>query len=477
MELKGKVLHALRWTASLRLLSQFMTWAMTLYVVRLISVDDYGLYSLAMIFGGLLMWVNELGIGAALVQKKNITPHDFRLGFGVVIVTNLLFSLTLVLLSPLIAHYFNEPKLTPILQTISIGFMTNAFIVIPESYLTRKLDFKRKSIVELVSNFSGGLITLVFAYLGHGIWAMVYGFVSIWAIRAIGLNFISPIHVWPRFSFREGKHILRFGGLVTLDHLAWYLYARADAFIIGKLLGTNVLGIYSVALHIASMPMQKINGLLNEIAFPAFSSIQSDRDKIQWYLLKAIRLISFFAFPVFVGIASIAPVFVEIVLGSKWAEAAYPLAILCLVMPLRMIANIYSSTLRGIGKAGLSVILTTVTGIILVIGFLVGAQWDMEGICISWLITVPLCNLIIAYSSKSYFGFGIIKLTSELLTPMMTSICMFAAVTLSYHQLSAILPPILVMLAQISIGAGIYIVLTLLLNRQSYNEIIALRTH
>lgn len=477
MELKGKVLHALRWTASLRLLSQFLTWAMTLYVVRLISVDDYGLYSLAMIFGSLLMWVNELGIGAALVQKKNISLQDYRLGFGVVILTNLLFSLILVLLSPVIADYFNEPKLTPILQTIAIGFMSNAFIVIPESYLTRKLDFKRKSIVELVSNFSGGLITLVFAYLGHGIWAMVYGFVSIWGIRAIGLNFISPIHVWPKFSIREGKHILRFGGLVTLDHLSWYVYARADAFIIGKLLGTNVLGIYSVALHIASMPMQKINGLLNEIAFPAFSSIQSDLDSIQWYLLKAIRLISFFAFPVFFGIASIAPVFVEIVLGDKWAEAAYPLTILCLVMPLRMIANIYSSTLRGIGKAGLSVILTTVTGAILVIGFLIGAKWGMEGICISWLITVPVCNLVIALTSKSYFGFGIIKLISELITPLMTSACMFAVVTLSYHQLITKLPPILVLLTQISLGAMIYILLTLLLNRQSYNEVIALRSH
>jgi len=78
MELKGKVVHALRWTASLRLLSQLLTWAMTLFVVRLLTVEDYGLYSLAMVFVSLLMWVNELGIGSALVQKKNITLYDYN---------------------------------------------------------------------------------------------------------------------------------------------------------------------------------------------------------------------------------------------------------------------------------------------------------------------------------------------------------------------------------------------------------------
>lgn len=477
MELKGKVVHALRWTASLRLLSQLLTWAMTLFVVRLLSVEDYGLYSLAMVFVSLLMWVNELGIGSALVQKKNITLYDYQLGFGIVLITNIVFSLSLVLLAPLIAAYFEEPKLTLILQATSIGFMSNAFIVIPESYLTRRMDFKNKSIVELISNFGGGVITLVFAYIGLGVWAMVCGFVSIWAIRAIGLNFITPIHVWPKFSLKHGKHIISFGGLVTLDHLVWYAYSRADAFIIGKRLGTEVLGIYSVALHIASMPMQKINGLLNEIAFPAFSSIQSDGEKITTYLLKAIRLISFFAFPVFVGIASVAPVFVDLVLGSKWEEAAYPLAVLCMVMPLRMIANIYSSTLRGIGKAGVGVMLTTLTGLIVVTGFLVGTQWGMKGVCVSWLVTVPISNFLIAVIARPYIGFGVIKLTGMLFVPLLASVTMFAAVIYSYPFLDSNLPTLLVFVTQVLLGAVIYIALTWIFNRNSYQEIQALRGH
>jgi O-antigen/teichoic acid export membrane protein len=475
MELKGKVLHALRWTASLRLLSQFLSWAMPLFVVRLLTVEDYGLFSLAMIFVGLLMWTNELGIGAALVQKKDISKYDYQLGFGVVLVTNLVFSTTLVLLAPYISTYFEEPRLTLILQVTALGFMTNAFIVIPESYLSRKLDFKKKSIVELISNLGGGAITLIFAYLGHGVWAMVWGFVSIWAIRAIGLNIISPIHVWPRFSLKRAKQLITFGGLVTMDHLAWYFANRADAFIIGKLLGTAPLGIYSVALHVASMPMQKINGLLNEIAFPAFSSIQSDGEKITAYLLKAIRLISFFAFPVFFGLASVAPVFVELVLGSNWAQAAYPLMVLSLVMPLRMIVNIYASTLRGIGKANVSVVFTVLTGLIMVAGFLVGTQWGMKGVCLSWLITVPVSTLLIALFAQRYFGFGALKLTRELLIPFLTSGFMFVAVAYSYPILQDILPSIFVLLAQAVFGAIIYIACICVFNRNSFDEIRALR--
>ncbi len=477
MELKGKVLHALRWTASLRLLSQVLSWAMTLFVVRLLSVEDYGLFSLAMIFTGLLMWMNELGIGSALVQKKQISKYDYQLGFGIVLTTNLVFSLSLVMLAPFFSAYFEEPKLTPILQATAFGFMSNAFIVIPESYLTRKMDFKQKSIVELISNFCGGLITLILAYFGYGVWAMVLGFTSIWAIRAIGLNIISPIQVWPKLSIRNASQIMSFGGLVTLDNLAWYFYSRADAFIIGKLLGTSVLGIYSVALHIASMPMQKINGLLNEIAFPAFSSIQNDAEKISAYLQKAVRLISFFAFPVFIGIASVAPSFVKLVLGSKWEEAAFPLAILCLVMPLRMIGNIYSSTLRGIGKAGLSLGLTLLTGFIVVTGFVVGTQWGMEGVCISWLVTVPISTLLIGIIARPFIGFGAFKLFAELIVPLIASAAMFAAVTYCYPLLMDAVPTIMVLAAQVVLGAAVYISLTWVLDRSSYQEIMMLRSH
>ena len=482
MELKGKVLHALRWTATLRLLSQFLSWAMTLYVVRLLTVEDYGLFSLAMVFVGLLMWTNELGIGAALVQKKDITKYDYQLGFGIVLIANLVFSMTLVLLAPFISVYFEEPKLTPILQVTAFGFMSNAFIVIPESYLSRQLDFKRKSIVELVSNIGGGAITLAAAYLGYGVWAMVWGFISIWAIRAIGLNIISPIHVLPKFSLKRAKQIITFGGLVTMDHLAWYFATRSDAFIIGKLLGTGALGIYSVALHVASMPMQKINGLLNEIAFPAFSSIQADGEKVTTYLLKAIRLISFFAFPIFFGLASVAPVFVELVLGSKWSEAAYPLAVLSMVMPLRMIVNIYASTLRGIGRAGVSVMLTILTGLIMVGGFAIGTRWGIKGVCLSWLVTVPTTSFLVALIARPFCGFGAFKLIKELFAPLLASAIMFTAVTYSYPFLKSFLSEstisaILILIAQVLLGIVVYVPLTLIFNRNSYREIQALRSN
>ena len=341
---------------------------------------------------------------------------------------------------------------------------------------------KEKSIVELVSNLGGGAITLGLAYQGHGVWAMVWGFVCIWAIRAIGLNIISPIHVLPRFSLKRAKQIITFGGLVTMDHLAWYFATRSDAFIIGKLLGTGALGIYSVALHVASMPMQKINGLLNEIAFPAFSSIQTDGEKVTAYLLKAIRLISFFAFPIFFGLASVAPVFVELVLGPKWLEAAYPLAILSMVMPLRMIVNIYASTLRGIGRAGVSVLLTILTGLIMVVGFVLGSRWGIKGVCLSWLITVPVSTFLVALIARPFCGFGAFKLIRELFAPLLASTIMFAGVIYSYPLLQNYLSEytfstICILIAQVLLGVVIYVPLTWIFNRNSYREIQALRSN
>jgi O-antigen/teichoic acid export membrane protein len=228
--------------------------------------------------------------------------------------------------------------------------------------------------------------------------------------------------------------------------------------------------------------MQKINGLLNEIAFPAFSSIQADGEKVTTYLLKAIRLISFFAFPIFFGLASVAPVFVELVLGSKWSEAAYPLAVLSMVMPLRMIVNIYASTLRGVGRAGVSVMLTILTGVIMVSGFAIGTRWGIKGVCLSWLVTVPITTFLVALIARPFCGFGAFKLIKELFVPLLASGVMFAVVMYSYPFLKSFLSEstasaILILIAQVLLVVMVYVPLTLIFNRNSYREIQALRSN
>ncbi|WP_336511698.1 oligosaccharide flippase family protein [Candidatus Accumulibacter phosphatis] len=121
-----------------------------------------------------------------------------------------------------------------------------------------------------------------------------------------------------------------------------FFYSQADMFVAGKLLGKEALGFYSVAMHLASLPVQKVSGILNQVAFPAFSKIQNDSATVKLHVLKSVRILSFLSFPVLWGISSIAPEIVQLLLGPKWEPAILPLQILPMIMPLRMISNFFT---------------------------------------------------------------------------------------------------------------------------------------
>ena len=181
--------------------------------------------------------------------------------------------------------------------------------------------------------------------------ALIGGTVVTNAARMVGLNLICRNQVWPSFSWRGlGAH-LSFGAFVTTDRGLWYFFSESDKFIGGKLLGNQLLGYYAAASQLASMPINKISGLLNSIAFPAFSHVHAhtNAETVRSYLLKATRILGIAAFPVFFGISVTAEPVIAALLGEKWLPAAPILQLLGVVMPFRLMSNIFPPLLWGIG--------------------------------------------------------------------------------------------------------------------------------
>ena len=228
-------------------------------------------------------------------------------------------------LAPFAAMFFSEPRLIPVMQVLSLAFLINCFTVIPTATLERNLAFRGRSFVELGSGLTGNLITLWLAYHGAGVWSLIWGNLATAFFRALGLNIISPFRHWPDFRVSRAYHLITFGAQVALNKVLWFVYSQADIFIAGKLLGKSALGNYSVAMHLASLPVQRVSAIINQVAFPAFSRASSDVGSVGRYLLMSVRSISFFAFPITWGLASIAPEIVRVLLGPSWEDAIAPL--------------------------------------------------------------------------------------------------------------------------------------------------------
>ena len=471
MTIRDKVLTAIRWTAIARFSGQLVTWAVTIFVIRILSPADYGMMAMAMVLTSLLFLINNIGLDSVLIQKADLDQETRSRIFGIVIVTNLAcFALMMIAAGP-IASFFGEPQLALLIQVLSIQFLILVFEAMPQSALERDLDFKKRSIVEFVTMLAASLITLTMALAGMGVWSLVCGHLAGMASRILGLNLITRALCRPTFSLRGMKSMLGFGGFVCTDKILWFIFAESDKFIGGKVLGKELLGLYSVANHLASLPINKIAGLVSSVAFPAFSKVQADMKMIRFYLLKEIRTMSLFAFPVFFGISSVAPSAVLLFLGDKWAGAILPLQVLALVMPIRLISTIMPPVMWGTGQPKISAGNFLIAAVIMVPAFLVGAQFGPVGLAIAWAGAYPLVFLVTSYRVGRGVGTGIGELLASMSRPLLAATGMYVTVLLATPLLFGAPGDVHFLLQQAAIGALSYTGLLFLIHREGIDEL------
>jgi len=428
MDIRAKVLSGLRWTVTARFASQLFNWVVTIIVIRILSPEDYGLLAMATVFIGFLSLLGTLGLDVPLVQNKDLTEGERRQIFAAIILANLTFFSGLQLCAPLIADFFDEPLLISIVRVLSIGFIFEIFIILPLVQLDKEISFKQRSIVELITSVFASLSILLFANHGFGVWSLVFGSLILNAGRTIGMNIISPDWCKPDFFFTGVKQLFSSGGFVVLGRCLRYIHAGSDKLIGGRVMGADLLGYYAVAYHLASFPIEKLSGLVQSIAFPAFSKAQQITDKTGAYFLKANQVACVITFPVFFGISCTAPELVKIFLGEKWESVILPLQILALVMPLRALGNIITPLLWGIGKSRVNAYNLFFASIIMSIAFLIGVQWEAYGLALSWIIAFPLVYYIFISRTCPLIGVDVSDCLKTMVGPAVSSIAMFFCV-------------------------------------------------
>ena len=289
-------------------------------------------------------------------------------------------------------------------------------------------------------------------------------------LRAVGLNLRSPFLKWPVFSFRGAGQLLLFGGNITVARILWFAYSQSDVIIAGKLLGKELLGFYSVAMNLASLPASRISAIVNQVSFPAFARIQGDRQRYASSFLLAVRLLGFCVFPVLWGMSSIALELVPVLLGSNWLPAAVPLQLLALIMPVHMFAPFMNTAAQGIGRADIALKQVLLASLVMPAAFLIGSHWGLLGLAVAWVAAFPLVFAGAMALFLPVVGLRIRDFLGAMARPVLASLGMYASVTVA----RAVLTPATIEAARMTVlvvvGAAAYGVLTLLVNRDGYRE-------
>jgi len=474
MTLRAKVLSGLFWTGGTRLLSQVLTWVITIFVIRLLTPSDYGLLAMAMVMMGFLGILAEAGLGSAITQAAELDDAILRRIFGVVIVVyGALFALQFAM-APLVASFFDEGRLVLIVRVLALHFLLSSFAVIPGALLNRRLDFRRQSMIGLASAVTASLTSLALAAAGYGVWALIVSNLVATALVAVLVNFACPFLRWPEFSLRGTRGLIVAGSQFTAQRALYFAYSQADIFIGGRFFGKELLGFYSIALHLASLPVQRISSIVNQITFPAFVEARHEPRNVPSHMLMGIRILSFFSFPVLWGMSSIADEIVAVVLGPKWGASVVPLRLLSLVMPMTILGPFLNAAFQGIGHSQIVLKNALTAALILPAAFWIGAHSGLLGLSMAWVVGFPIVLFSNLRRMLPMVGLRIESVLGAAMRPAAAGLGMYGCVALARWLLADRVSALLMMGALIVVGATAYALITLLINKTGVREVIGL---
>ena len=333
--------------------------------------------------------------------------------------------------APLVASFFHEERLIPIIRVAATSVAIGGLYKIPYSLLTKELMFNKRSIVDFVSRLCGGVSTLLLAIFGYGVWSLVYGLI-VWDLVKLILLYIF-VGWYPEkfFSYQTIRSMISFGYKATGSGILWHLYSNSDYLIAGKFLGKTSLGYYSLAFQLASLPNEKLISLIGQVVFPLFSKIQDDEITLRKYFLKIVKLTAFIVFPIFTGMYLVAELAIVLLLSEKWIPMILPFKILCLIAALRAINAFNSRLVYATGHPGIALSNTAICSLIMPLGFLIGSKYGLEGLSYAWLFLFPIVFLITTKRSISVINLNLSEYFKNLISPIIATSFMALLVQLS----------------------------------------------
>ena len=389
MSLTKRTLIGGSWQFSLiafRTIAQLLVIAI---LARLLTPGDFGVVAIANLVIGFIASFTQIGLGQALVQRKDLTQRHIRVGFTIAIVSAVLLATLLIIIAPLFSQFFRNQSLTPILRVFSLVFLLTNIGAVAEYLLIRDLAFDRifRATV-LTYTFGYALVGISMALMDYGAWSLVGATLATELVKSIALIRLRPHPKKPLLAKKEAQELIYFGGGITLANLATYLSNTGDYFVIGRWLGPSALGIYQQAFNVMLLPAKYLGDVLDQVLFASASRVQDKAQSLTDGYRQAIRIINLALMPISVIIIVLAPEIVLIMFGSQWTGAIVPLQILSIGIAFRTISRISGAFVHAKGAVYSSASRTYLYALAVIIGSVVGLRWGVVGVATAVTIAV-----------------------------------------------------------------------------------------
>lgn len=330
--LKDIALKGVMWSAIDRFASQGISFIVSIVIARLLTPHDYGLVAMVAIFISIAQAFVDSGLSSAIVRKKDRTAIDISTAFFANIIIGFICYIILFFVAPYIAQFYHENELCSIIRVMGIIFFLFSFSNIQQAVLSIQIDFKTKTKISLLSVLISGTLGISLAFLGYGVWSLVFQQVVFAFSRAIFLWIFVRWRPILKFSQKSFRSLFSFGSKMLLTGLINSVFNNLYSIVIGKTFSATNLGYYSRAEQFAQFPSSNISNIIKGVTFPAMAMIQDEEDRFKANYYRIQNILSFIVFPLIIGLAAVSTPFILLLLSEKWLYTAKLLQIVCFAL-------------------------------------------------------------------------------------------------------------------------------------------------
>ncbi|MCI5208481.1 MAG: lipopolysaccharide biosynthesis protein [Candidatus Electrothrix sp. ATG2] len=393
-------LSGVGWMGISKTISQVGTWVATILIARMLSPGDYGLVGMSGLLVGIITLVGDFGLNSSIIRKESVTHRELSaLSWQFVLLGSFFFCL-IYLLAPLGCSFWNEPDLLNLIRLSALSFFLTSLGQVPSALMQKKMRFKEYGFALSLSAIVGSGVTIILAYFGYGPYSLIFGTICVALTKLIVVFFYEPFRPqWVLFTVESKEHV-KFAAASLGDRYLWWYYSNCDNWLASKFIGKSGYGHYSMAFHLASMPISKIASIINPVVLPTLSQINSVAGR-ERFLLNVLKYLAYVSFPVFVGFFWIADDLVGVLLGEKWEESVIVFKALSLIFPLRVLGMLNVPLMYSMARPDVNLKNNAVASIMATLAFAVGVHYGINGLAYAWIIFYPLFFIIaLCYVSR-----------------------------------------------------------------------------
>ncbi|RRO24648.1 lipopolysaccharide biosynthesis protein [Flavobacteriaceae bacterium 14752] len=422
MSLKNKALKGVFWSALEQFGNQIIGFGISVILARLLLPEEFGLIAMLAVFMALARTLIDSGLTQSLIRTENPDDADYSTVFYFNLVGSFVIYAIIYMAAPYIADFYSQPQLTSITRVFSVVFIINAFAAIQNTRLTKMMDFRTLMLVSTPSLIISGIVGVVLALKGYGVWSLVWSRIAQAVAATIQLWYWAKWKPLWLFSREKFKQHFNFGFKLTLSGILDTIYVNAYPIIIGKFFAPAQVGFYTKAEGLKMLPVRTISGIVSKITYPLFSEIQNDDVRLKNVYKRIMQMVIFLVAPTLIFIAVLAEPIFRFLYTEKWLPAVPYFQILCAAGILYPIHAYNLQILNVKGRSDLFLKLEVVKKILTVIVIIVAFQFGIYGLLYGSVVLSLLAFIINTHYTGMFINYTAWQQTKDLLPTILLAL-------------------------------------------------------